>query len=305
MSAVSAVRRVLDPEKDLPIPPPGVVSPLVFNDTLSVAATKREIPLTKPVLSPPASIQYGVINTILRLDNSGKSLTKLGLDLMDTTCEKIEKLRVDRAQALAESAKAYENSGIWGTLQKAAASISAAFSAFFGFTLISTGAATVAGGILIANGVLNVTNLAFTEAGVWDRVAKTLARDNEEKERMKKWLPAAIGSVTGVVGLAGSAGAVYWAGLNAAQQLTMIGNSALSIAEGTATIGKGVNQSKIEWKKAELSQLSKEMWVCHQDIKKSTGGMERFFQMSSRATESAMKIISMSISTARRTLIQG
>jgi hypothetical protein len=214
-----------------------------------------------PVLEPPK--RYGMkqrIEQLIELENIGGRLNDTSSSMLDEKHLELNRLSKEQAEKLAEKAKQTQKAGVWELLKKIGSCILAAVSFVLGVSLIATGGGTIIGGLLIASGVLSIVNLVMTETDAWDWVAKKLAGENEElKKKLAAILPTAVGVVTAIMGIAGTAATLAWSSIDWAKKIIVIAQGASSLVQGVTSIGKGVSEAKVYWTDAEITELKKQI----------------------------------------------
>jgi hypothetical protein len=330
---------------------------------------------SKPQLAPPVSShglpQLAILKTLDNLHEMGKKIHLNQILSLDEIQEKIEQLQAENMKHLKESSERAKESAFWKVLGQIASCIASAINLVFGISLIA-GGSPILGGIVIAAALITIANMAFSECGIWSWVAKQLANENEERERiLVVALPlivailaailsiAAIGALnfnctgnaeqlalelnqlgtteelaisleginTGVaateelaislegintgMGAAGDlavslenlnnvnnalgAAAGNGQALDISSQVLLITKVALGLAEGVATIGKGVNESQGLYSKAELTKVQKELTFNERDLEAVATNMEKTMKDLRQSTDHASKIIKLSV----------
>jgi len=281
-------------------------TPIVYKDTIEEAKPLLDMPYepSKPQLAFPSKeslIEYRLIDSLEKLHKTGTGMLELNMNELDDCNQKFKEMQAEQAKKLKEAAARTQDDKFWSLLKKIGAFVLAAVSTVLGMTLVATGAGALVGGAMIASGLLTIANLAFTDAGVWDWVAEKLAKGNEEKQKkIAAIIPAVVGGFCAVIGLAGSAGTFLWASINVAQKMLLIAQTALNFAEGVAAIGDGVNRYRSLRTQAALTEIKKDLFLNENKLEKASGGMEKIFQVQSRAAEQVSKMIRMSSQTNKR-----
>ncbi len=169
------------------------------------------------------------------------------INLMDT-------LSKEEALKLEEALAASKDVSFWGVLSDVSNSIVSAASFVFGLSVYSAGS-TVAGGALVASGVLSIGNLAFKYGHVWDFLADQITSDEEMHKAITTYLPASIGVVSAAMGIYGGYGAWKYASGTKLEQTTALLETLGSIATGIANCSSGLSNAKLYSVRADLSAL--------------------------------------------------
>ncbi len=223
----------------------------------------------RPVLTPPEALPPASSDSVYRLLAATEESRKLGNNVLDTLAsrmrdvkQKIREISTNNIQKLKEAAQRAADSGFWSILKKIATCLLSAVSIVFGVSLVATGAGAWIGGAMIASGILSLANFAISETGGWDWVAKQLAHDNEERQKMLSWaLPSAVGILAGGIGLVGSVQGIASGALQFAEKAVYIAQSALAVFDGVTTFGKGRADAYLIWSQADLAEIQGDLTV--------------------------------------------
>jgi hypothetical protein len=218
-------------------------------------------PHALPLLKGPGS-EYRLLAATEESRNLGNSiLDTLGLRLQDVK-HKIREISAENIQKLKEAAQRVSDGGFWSILHKIATTLLSAISIVFGISLVASGGGALIGGTMIASGILSLSNCAMSETGAWDWVAKQLAYDNEERQRMfAVMLPGAVGLLAGGIGIIGSVQGAVSGALQFAEKAVYIAQTALAIFDGITTFGKGHADAYLIWTHGDLSKIQAALTV--------------------------------------------
>lgn len=114
-------------------------------------------------------------------------------DIVQKSTEELKELEKEYLNALSSAAKTYSEKTFWDTLSHIAQYIFNTVAMIFGVAMVSTGALTFVGGMLIAGGFLGFTNQAFIDLGGWNWLSKQMAQDVENQKKIEEYLSVAIG----------------------------------------------------------------------------------------------------------------
>lgn len=286
----------------------------VIADQLSSAAVEAvpEFMPAKPVLEPPVytrserMVEYSLLQFLDKMDGVGHSLRLVNIESLEECHKQMLEIQAQHIQKMNEAALRSQQESTWSLLKKIGSIILASISTVLGISLVATAAGSVLGGLMIASGILTLVNLAFSETHVWDWVAEKLAKDNVDRQKLiSTLLPAAVGGLCAIAGLAGSTGVALWAGLNFSQKLLVIGQVAISFLEGGFAIGEGVCQYREHNSKAGLLEIKQKQFNNSREIEKHTSAMEKFMRSQSEILEHIKKELKLTIQVNTKTIIQG
>lgn len=285
---------------------------LPFPDTITAAevAAPAFIP-SRPTLTPPfkQSEELALIILLDKISKVERGLLKVSSEELSRMHKQFEALYLEKTQKLKESIGRNQISHFWDLLKRIGACIVAAISTVLGIALVTTGAGTVVGGVMIACGVTTLANLALSEAGVWRWAAEKIAGDNEEKcNRIATLIPAAIGLLTFVGGAIGSGGATLFGQpqlLGFGQMTLTIVKTAADAAEGIATVGEGVTKARMHWTQADLNDLEGKLTLHQHHFETSTQELQKLLHNLSDTYSKAQRIITLATQNSKRIMIQG
>lgn len=274
---------------ELPLPSSQTFSLSDTPSTIEKSSYSLPYPPAKPVLEAPKSSGiWRMIENVLALETVGEKLMDLNNVRLERYFGKIRELDRQEAIKMQEAAQNTQNSSFWSFLKDMGALLLAALSTVLGLSLLSTGAGALIGGALVAAGVLSIINFTFKETGTWDWIAKHLAGENEDLHRkLAQILPAVVGGIAAVIGLAGSVGAFWFTELDFAQKILTIGQTAVNFATGVASIGEGVSKAKVTWKQSEIIELQSETKLVRFHLEETMTAMQDFLTNQTRISTSA------------------
>lgn len=255
----------------------------------------------KPHLAPPVSSHgiYQLLAILERLSCSGKTLARAHGVALQQTNNECDALIKEQSRILEEAAKRTQAQRVWDALKQAATVVLAALSALFGITLLAVPGTTVLGVALIASGILTIANLAMSDLGAWDWVARKLASDNEKK---RQWLaillPAAVSFVAGALALGGGPAALQaWHTMSAVQRAVVVLTTAAAFADGSIQIGKGVSDTQATWLQTELERSQTSLTLNELQSEKITSWIRALLESLAQASATAEQIIARFVQT--------
>lgn len=293
---------------------PSVQSEAAAPDVVHTAAASTA---SAPLFFPPKLIhpraiartenvpcsEFSLIRTLNELHETGQSLIGSFTQSIQEGSARLRQLSMDNIQKLKEAAERTKENGFWSFLQKIGECILAAISTVLGISLVATGAGAVVGGVMIAAGILTITNFAMRETGSWDWVAKQLAKDKETQEKLAFYLPLGVGLIAAVLGIGGSVASALWTNLNFAQQALSIAQGAMGIYQGVTSIGKGVTQARVLWTQADLTKIESENSLERIAFERDTNLLRQIVKKLESAQQTAEQIISLAVDSFRKTVI--
>ncbi|MBI2743384.1 MAG: hypothetical protein HYX48_05650 [Chlamydiales bacterium] len=294
-------------------------TPLDQTDRIYEAGQAQEVSFrpSMPVLeapgaskTSPASLSYNsvisqILETLSLMHATGHEMHLTQARGFAVAQKSIEELQQKELVELKESAERAQTSDAWGVLQTVASYILSAINAVLGVFLITQGS-TVVGGMMVAAGLIEVANLAFSSCGFWNWLADQIAGENEElAKQIVAILPSVIGLVAGAVGAVGTV--QLWNMQNQfdwAEQLLLISQTALSLTQGVASMAKGVTAYKVS--QSEMRQILIEKGLAESEHQSEglSNGMREMMHILSECTSQVSKIIQTSMHSYQRA-IQG
>lgn len=278
----------------------------------ALAATAPARLFSPPKLTHPRAIartentsctEFALIRALGDLHETGQSLIGSFTHSIQEGSTRLRQLSMENIQKLKEAAERTKENGFWSFLQKIGECILAAISTVLGITLVATGAGAVVGGVMIAAGILTLTNFAMRETGSWDWVAKQLAKDRETQDKLAFYLPLGVGLIAAVLGIGGSLASALWSSLNFAQQALSIAQAAMGVYQGVTSIGKGVTQARVLWTQAELTKIESENTLGRIAFERDTNLLRQIVKKLESAQQTAEQIISLAVDSYRKTVI--
>src|SRR5579872_5909991 len=235
------------------------VNPVHLDSSIGPSlARPRSFTISKPELARPQRSDLRLLDNLERLDQTGANYLELHMQNLHRTEQNMQRTHAASLEKLEQASRRAQESDVWSTLKKIASTVLAALSSVLGVSLISSGGGLLIGGAMVASGVTAIFNLAMIETQYWDKVAERLANGDQKKyERLRTLLPAIVGMTSAAIGFMGSVGAVFWAPLDFAQEVLVIANAVMNIAEGVTALGKGVCDWRLLAEQADLTAIKK------------------------------------------------
>lgn len=222
----------------------------------------------RPMLTSPDALSSSSYSVYRFLDTTEES-RHLGDQILETLGErlnhvklKIREISTDNIQKLKEAAQRAADSSFWSILNKIATCLLSALSMVFGISLIASGGGTLIGGLMVASGILSLSNFAMSETGAWDWVSKQLASDNEEWQKKLAWiLPSAVGILAGGIGIVGSIQSVASGAFQFTEKAVYLAQTVLAIFDAATTFGKGHADAHLIWAQSDVSKIQADLTV--------------------------------------------
>lgn len=267
---------------------------LALSSPITASDPRTDYSITKPVLTPPrhrtpSSLEglriIEAMNFFQELCDSFLEITSLRIETFN------EELQTLLTQLRAASEKAKESKA-WSILQKIANLMVASFSLVVGISLLGSGGmGTVVGGAMIVSGILSISNMVLSETGAWNWIAGKLADNAEEQRKLATLIPAIVGVLAGSVGILGSVSAYSKFGMPAFQAIIFFAQSAITIFNGTTTIGKGFADARSLYHSADVVKIKSEITIKGKMIDHVTKSLETIFDTLNNDRTSNLKII--------------
>lgn len=286
--------------------PSPTATPAVDVVSASKMASAASAPFTPPKLPHPSRVcsEYRLLAELEGMHETSKSLEASSTTSLEHDSVRAKQLFREQLEKIREGAERTKENGFWSLLQKIGECLLAALGTVLGITLVATGAGAVVGGVMIAAGLLTITNFAMRETGSWDFVAKQLSSEKKRQDDIKFYLPLAVSIVSGLLSVGGSISAI-WSGLNVAQQAMTIAYAALGVFQGVTTIGKGVTQARITWTQGDLKEIETRSSLERLASERDTSILSYILKRIESAQQTAEQIISLATQEFRKTVIQG
>lgn len=231
----------------------------IFNDTSikrantnyssSLEQSQEEPPARPGLFSPPILLIMDLMNETYAI---GASLLQSASEEIKISSDDLSKKMAENIAALQKASQRAQELGVWSTLQKAGSCVLFTFNLYLGCSLCSNDSQKL-GSVLIASGILSITNLAMTELRGWDLMAEKLAGGNEDlKNKITLWSPIALHCLSGALNTAAGASILCDPTLSFDYEKC---NQAINIYSGVTSAGKSVADSRFFWTKADLSLI--------------------------------------------------
>lgn len=297
--------QVHTPVGSRPIKPPAVC------DTMAPAQAAPAAPILtdRPVLPPPDFLEQLPVNATpptlseLRFLAAMEAFRSFGDEILSNLSVRLEGFRLhlqdisaENLKKLKEASENAKSSDFWSLLKKVATCLLSALSVVMGISLIATGGGALIGGAMIGSGIFSLANMLMSETGTWDWVAKKLANEDEEKQKMLAMLlPTAVGLLSGAIGIFGSAGTFAWSGVTFFDKAILIAQASLAMFNGATTIGKGYADANVIWTQGDLTKMKSEITVERQMVDKTTQSIEDVLDGLNTAQAKSAQFVRMAI----------
>lgn len=196
-------------------------------------------------------------------------LTKIGI-LSDGTSnfsykQEIETIESETTSAhkkrLAELKLAMEHeqqASRWSVFNTVFSWMGALSSLFTGVVLVATGAGAIAGALLIAGGLIQVTSQILEITGGWKKIAELLPGDNVAKKRaVVMWMQIGIGVLCFILSGAGALWSGYANFGEAGRTANALFSCIANIGQGVTAIGTGITMFMSKNKISDVKRYEK------------------------------------------------
>jgi hypothetical protein len=250
---------------------PPVVLPLkAQSDQLNRSTSpQQQTSSLRPSLTPPSVTlsELRLIQVLGKLQKHGDAIMSNLQTRLTIHREEIHRLSGESIQRLRDAATHAQSSLFWSILQKAATCILSALSIVFGAALLGVGGGALVGGAMIASGILAIANFSMTEGGGWDWVAKMLAAEDQSLHNQLKWiLPAAVGILSGAIGVVGSVGSALFGVVQFGEMVAFIAQAAFGLFSGMTLLGKGTADSYLIWTESDQARIQGDLTMEQQRV---------------------------------------
>ncbi len=281
-------------------------SPIVCHSASTQPSATSAL-FSPPQLTLPREVRYNERRLIEVLDEihfSGEELMSSFTKGLNAGSARLRQLSFENMEKLREAAEKTQESGFWSLLQKIGECILAAISAVLGITLVGTAGGTAIGAVLIASGILTLSNFALRETGSWDYIAKKLSHDKEQQKKLATYLPVGMGLLAAVLGLGGSAATALWTTLSLTQKALTITQTTLGIYQGYVTAGKGFSEVKALWIQGELIEIETETTRERICFERDSSSMKSLLKILENTQQTAEQVIDLASQAVRKSAIQ-
>lgn len=221
---------------------------------VAVEAPRRE----KPVLEVPnSSILFLMTSKLfLRSDMQDLASCKEQIKANNLEADDLRQKRREESKKLLEKKKIDE---AWSMSVTVTSIMITSLEIFSGLFMLFSGN-VVAGTLLVAGGVVQLTNHIMKETKAWEEVAQLLPGDSlEEKQAVVMWMQIGLGILS--LMLAGAGGMIGGkAALTEGSQLAkMFTGSVLLAAVGITSLGSGISQKEYKDEQAIVKRTENEL----------------------------------------------
>ena len=137
-----------------------------------------------------------------------------------------------------------------------------------------------------------MTNFIFQHLEVWDVLGKKLADEDENmRHTIKVIIPAVIGAVSSVIGIAGTIGATFFHSMTSLSKIASIGQATAGFAQGLTTIGTGVASGRAKFTESELKEISAQIQKLKFQSEASMSQMQELFDTEKQYVEGSHEYV--------------
>jgi len=262
-----------------------------IEESLSSSLTSRRITADTtpwnefPHLEPPRIGVFALYYILTKLgiisDASSHWETKENIQANHQDMETLHQARLEEMKKQLEK----ENSSKrWGISVKVFSWLTSFMSIVTGAVLMITGAAAVAGALLVAGGVVSLTNQILEVTGGWEKIAGALPGDNPEKKRsVVLWMQIGISVLCLILSLAGVLFGGWHYVKDAMSQFMGVFGGMIITAQGVSTIGQGISlylqRESMAHNRDYLRRLTQLRYQREDLSEKMDAGMQRLQQL--------------------------
>lgn len=236
-------------KKPVLVPPP---------EEESAAAPAAYLPPTLPHLPSALFTLYYLMNKLSLLS---ENLSAVGLrQLIESHQQEVEAVHERRIEALQKVLTAEKRAQNWKIMTTLFAWTGIVMAIVTGVLLVTTGVGLVAGTLLVAGGILTLTDQALDISHAWDEIASLLPVDDPEQQRsIISWIRLSLLFVS----LAVSGASIGMTGFSQVWGISQMGSSLTQAgavgAAALAALGKGAAHSSYFKALSQLKGLEMEL----------------------------------------------
>lgn len=199
--------------------------------------------MKKPILERPRTGVFALYYILTKMgiysDGTSNFSYKKEIEMVNEETTTAHKLRLDGLKLAIEQE---QSAAQWGIASKVFSWIGSMVGIIAGIALIETGVGAVAGAMLVAGGLIQITNQILELTGGWKKIAELLPGDDPDKKRaVISWMQIGIAVLCLILSAAG----VIWGGysnLSEAMQTAMaVFGGIAAMGHGVTTIGEGIS----------------------------------------------------------------
>jgi hypothetical protein len=215
----------------------------------------------------------------------------------------IEKLSIEKHEALKRAAEEIENRDTWDVLVNVAQYIGSASSIVLGIACIATGVGTAPGALLIASGGLGLLNRVMHDTHGWESVVAWFTESKELQTKIANKIEMGMFLLSLGLGLAGgiwaySAGAFTAVAEGGRQTFMTKAGQAIALSGAFMGAGSKVGGSIVERRiahlQARIREIDTQMTTNHQKTYQTSSDAEKMTDFNQTISDEVAKSISAS-----------
>lgn len=215
--------------------------------------------LKKPVLERPKTGVFALYYILTKIgiisDSSSNYSYKKEIELVDDETSTAHKKRLDEIK---EALNKEHSSTRWSTANKIFSWIGSMMGIITGAALIVTGVGAIAGALMIAGGLIQITNQILELTGGWHKIAEILPGNDPEKKRaVITWMQIGISILCLILSGFGVVTAGFTTVSSAMQIASQLFDAIRLVGQGTTSIGKGITLFMFKNKMSESRKYDK------------------------------------------------
>ncbi|MES2274029.1 MAG: hypothetical protein V4487_07545 [Chlamydiota bacterium] len=284
-----------------------IAAPQGLSCVSSIAASpKKETAFaSRPELEPPK--KHYMID-LLKAHQETERLTHKQSKLFETQVNldtaELEKLSLEKEEALKKAAQEAATRDTWGVFATVAQYIAHAATIIVGIACIATGVGTAAGALLIASGGLGLLNRVMHDTHGWQAVVSWFTKSQELQIKIANQIEMGAFFLSLGLGLAGGiwaykAGAFAAAAADVGKQ-GLIAKIGQVVTVGSTVMGAGsrfggsVSERRLAHHHARIKEIETQMTTNHQTIYQNSSDVEKMLETNQSIGEEIRKGISAS-----------
>lgn len=203
-------------------------------------------------------IETQVIQCLEELREANLLQQNLEMDFLSVKSDGIYKLHLEQMAKLDENARKLAQTNNWALLHAVADGVISAVTVLAGVAA----APSMIGFCMIGLGGLSLTNLLFSQLGVWETLSAKLAgNDLEMQKTLRMALPGAITVVCSLVGPILLANGMFKLGFSATRDLPVIFETTVAFTKSAIGLGSGISSLRLDYAQADLVEIQQKISV--------------------------------------------
>lgn len=273
------------------IAPPGL-SPI---SSISEAPEKEPVPQHRPTLAPPRHIMIDIIGSHMETERlAGKNVRMFDAEVAKNLTD-IDKLSVEKQEAIESEAKAAKARTTWTAL-----SLIAQYVSSVGLIILGTALGGVPAALLVGAGVIGIGNRILHDTNLLQVAVEWYTKSEELQKKITHNIEMGAFFLQMGLGLAGGFAAWHagaFAGLQAAntlavtQKTTSIISAASGLMNAGSQVGIAIYNKRIADLQARMKEINMGITTDHQTMYQDSNRVNRMIESYQMETEVMQKAI--------------